>query len=120
MGIIGQIFSKFLKGPAIQNLENVDVVVKYNDGGLLFLIICSKHLDGSEETLNLLRTKVANYILISESEEFNQNYPDRKSLLIELKCIKKPDERILEEIELFKKKYSDKGIKFRWKNNLIF
>jgi hypothetical protein len=116
MGIIGQIISKFSKGPAIQNVENFDMVVQMKDGGLLLPIICSKHLDGSDETLNLLKTKIANYVDMTDLQEFKNNYPQRNYFLVELNCIKKPDIRILNELELIEKKYSNKGFKMNWRS----
>jgi hypothetical protein len=116
MGIVGQIVSKFSKGPAIQNLENFDMVIQMKDGGLLLPIVCSKHLDESDEILNLLRTKIANYVGMTDLDEFKNDFPRREYIQIELNCIKKPDKSILHELELFKKKYSDKGIQFSWRS----
>ena len=116
MGLIGRIVSIFSKGPAIQNLENFDMVVEMKDGGLLLPIVCSQHLDDTEDILNLLRTKVANYAGMIDLDEFKKDFPERKYIQVELNCIKRPDKRILEELEVFRKEYSDKAIKFSWRS----
>jgi hypothetical protein len=38
MGLLEKLISKFSKGPAIQNLENFDMVVEMKDGGILLPI----------------------------------------------------------------------------------
>jgi hypothetical protein len=116
MGIIGQLISKFSKGPAIQNLENFDMVVEMKDGGILLPIACSKHLDESNEILDLLRTKVANYVAMTDLDEFKKDFPKREYFQIELNCIRKPDKRIIDELGLFEKQYANKSIRFTWRS----
>ena len=116
MGIIGQLISKFSKGPAIQNLENFDMVVQMKDGGILLPIVCSKHLDDSDEILHLLRTKVANYVVMTDLPEFKKDFPKREYFQIELNCVKRPDKGIIDELDLLEKRYANKSIKFTWKS----
>ena len=116
MGLIAQLISKFSKGPAIQNLEKFDMVIQMKDGGILLPIVCSKHLDDSDETVNLLRTKIENYVDLTDLNEFKKEYPNREYLQIELNCVKRPDKRIIDELNLLEKQYVSKGIKFTWRS----
>ena len=115
MGILNKIISKFSKGPAIQNLENFDMVVEMKDGGVLLPIVVSKHLDDSEEVLGLLRVKVKNYVEMIELEEFKKDFPNKTYFCIELNCIAKPHKNVLLELENFKNIYMNNGIEFAWK-----
>lgn len=115
MGFISKFLSKFSNGPAIQNIENFDMIIEMRDGGILLPIVSSKHLDDSQEIIDLLLTKIYNYIKIIDSREFNTKYPDKKYIQIELNCIDKPDQQILLELEKLEKKYLDQNIKFSWK-----
>ena len=116
MGIIGRIIGALSKGPAIQNLENVDMVVSMKDGGILMPIVCSKHLDGSDEIFNLVKTKIENYINTIDLPAFKQEYQNPLYIQIEMNCVKKPDQRILNELDLLNERFSGKQIRFSWKS----
>ncbi len=115
MGFIGKLLSKFSKGPAIQNIQNFDMIVEMKDGGVLLPIVTSRHLDNSEEILNLLRAKVNSYLNLIKLDTFKKDYPNQKYIQIEIYCIDKPHQKVLEEIENFKDQYSEQKIKFSWK-----
>ena len=44
MGIIRELLSKLNRGPAIQNLENFDMILQMKDSGVLLPIAFSRHL----------------------------------------------------------------------------
>jgi len=115
MGLIKSLLSKFSKGAAIQSIADFDAVLEMKDGGIVLPILVNKHLDGSEESLNLLRTKIDNYLTMIKAKEFKKHYPKRKYFLIDLNCIKKPDAEILEELELLGEEYKAQKIKFSWR-----
>jgi hypothetical protein len=116
MGLLGRIISSFSKGPAIQNLTNFDMVIQMKDGGILLPIVCSKHLDQSDEVFQLFKEKVTNYVAMTELDEFKIDFPRRDYILIEANCVKKPDNRILNEIQTLNKELESKGIKITWKS----
>ena len=115
MGFIGRLLSKFSNGPAIQNLENFDMIVEMKDGGIVLPIVSSQYLDDSKEVMDLLITKVNSYIAKIEAEEFKSKYSNYKYIKIELNCIKKPDQIIIHKIEELDKKYQRQNISFTWK-----
>ena len=116
MGIIGRIISVFSKGPAIQNVENVDMVVSMKDGGILMPIVCSKHLDSSDETFDLVKTKIEHYINTIDLPAFKKEYPNPIYIHIEINCVRKPDQRIANELDLLNERFSAKQFKFSWKS----
>lgn len=61
MGIIGRIISAISSGPAIQNLERIDMKIDFRDGGILLPIVVSQHLDGTPEIEALIRKKLETY-----------------------------------------------------------
>jgi len=115
MGLLGKILSMFSNGPAIQNLERFDMVIEMKDGGVLLPIITSQHLDNSEGNIELLRTKVKNYTEMLQEDKFKEDFPLREYCLIELNCIDKPHELILQELDSYEKKYAHLGVQFSWK-----
>ena len=106
MGILAKILGSFSSGPPIQNLKTIGMVLKMKDGGLFLIIATSKHLDSSEETLNLLRKKVENYVKTISLEEFKVDYPNAEYFLIEIKCVDVPAYEVINEVEELKKKYN--------------
>jgi hypothetical protein len=92
------------------------MVVQMKDGGILLPIVCSKHLDDSDEILNLLKTKVVNYVGMTDLDEFKQAFPKREYFHIELNCVRRPDKRITDELDLLEKQYANKSIKFSWRS----
>jgi hypothetical protein len=106
MGILKKLISKLSKGPAIQNLENFDMVIEMNDGGILLPIVASKHLDGSPEMMSLLQTKIRNYVEMIQLEEFRKDFPAHNYFQIELNCIDRPDEKVPEQLEEFRNQFA--------------
>ena len=115
MGIISQLINLFSSGPAIQNLENFDMLIQMKDGGLLLPIVCSKHLDESAESIQLLRSKINNYIHLMNQDSFKNEHESIQYVLIELNCIQEPTQNIKDELVAFEKKFIDRKIKFAWK-----
>ena len=69
MGIIGRIISAISSGPAIQNLERIDMKIDLRDGGILLPIVVSQHLDSSAEIGTLIRAKLKTYSEFIDSGE---------------------------------------------------
>ncbi len=116
MGLLTSLMSKFSKGPAIQNIENVDMVITMKDGGIVMPIICSQHLDDSEEIFILLRKKISNYLKSLDMPAFQNEFPRRDYIKIKLSCIKKPAQRVLDELELLNDQYKSTPISFFWES----
>jgi hypothetical protein len=64
--------------PPIQSVDSIDVVGVRKDAGIDLVVSCCGPLDGSPETLALLREKVRGYIKAARSERIWDVYPDAK------------------------------------------
>jgi len=91
------------------------MVVELHDGGIILPIVCSQHLDESDEIFSLVSTKISNYVTLAHSSEFKENYPSPTYIQIELECIKTPDQRIISELDRFENSNSGSGIKLTWR-----
>lgn len=116
MGLIRELLSKLNTGPAIQNLDNFDMVIKLKDGGILLPIVCSKHLDNSHENIRLVHTKINNYLTIISQPEFKSDFPAPKYIQIELDCVKRPDQQILNELTQISLSQDSKNIQITWRS----
>lgn len=116
MGIIRELLSKLNRGPAIQNLENFDMILQMKDGGVLLPIVCSRHLDHSDENIFLVNTKIKNYLLMLKLEEFQSDFPSPTYIQIELDCVKRPDQIILDELDTISKSLDNIGIRITWRS----
>ena len=112
MGLLGRIISLVTSGPAIQNLDRVDMQIDYKDGGVLLLIIVSQHLDGSDEVNQLVREKLITYLGFLDTGEL----ADAASVEVEFKCVKKPDAASLEVIDQFRSDFESRGARLSWKS----
>ena len=74
--------------PPIQELDNVDITGKRRDGGVDLVIVASRPIDASPETLESIRHKVRTYLAVIGSEEFQAEtgYPPREKTAIILVC----------------------------------
>jgi hypothetical protein len=85
----------------IQNIDNVDIVGKRNDGGVDLVIVASSKLDGSAEHQKLLLAKIESYLAQLNTPEFQTEFshPRPEQVNIVLSCSEPPDPIILELIE---------------------
>ena len=76
------------KGAPIQNLDSLDIVGKRRDGGVDLVIVVSQLLDGSDETMSLIRHKVRTYLDVTRNKEFQRDVgnPPRETITIVIKC----------------------------------
>jgi hypothetical protein len=72
----------------IQDVENVDLTGKRQDGGVDLLIVASQLLDDAADTLNRIRRKVAYYLDVIDLPEFqaDMEFPPRDQTTIILSC----------------------------------
>jgi hypothetical protein len=108
MGILGRIISLLSSGPAIQNLDRIDMEIDFKDGGVLLPVIVSQHLDGSSEVAALIRTKLETYIQFIESGKLSH----AKYVKVQLK----PDPESIKVIESFKDRFNHKGAELSWRS----
>lgn len=80
------------------------------------VITCSKHLDDSDEIFNLFTTKIHNYINTISLPAFQQEFPNPAYIQIEINCVKKPGERIINELALLNGQFPDGHVRFSWKD----
>lgn len=111
MGILGRIISLVTSGPAIQNLDRVDMKVDRRDGGVLLPVVVSQHLDGSPETAALIRTKLETYLRFIERGEVK----DARYIRVQLNCVRKPDPAATALLESFKEAFLARGAQLSWK-----
>lgn len=85
----------------IQNLENIDIVGKRNDGGVDLVLVVSRKLLCSDEHLQLLQTKMQNYLSIINCDEFIRDFgnPSPERTAIKIVCVVPPDPGILDVIK---------------------
>jgi hypothetical protein len=112
MGILGRLISLVSSGPAIQNLDRIDMKVDYRDGGVLLPVVVSQHLDSSPETAALIRTKLETYLRFIERGEVK----DAKYVRVQLNCVKRPDPAAIALLETFKEPFLDRGAELSWKS----
>jgi hypothetical protein len=112
MGILGIIISLLSSGPAIQNLDRIDMKIDYKDGGVLLPVIVSQHLDNTSEVASLIRSKLETYIQFIESGELSQ----AKYIKVQLNCVKKPDLEAIKVIESFRERFNNIGAELSWKS----
>ena len=112
MGLLIQVVSKFLSGPAIQRLDQIDMKIDYKDGAVLLPIVVIKHLENTDEIRHLISEKLETYLGYLNSDQHDKN---AKSI-VEFKCIKKPDPEICEFIESFSANFSALNSELRWKS----
>lgn len=112
MGILGRIFSLLSNGPAIQNLDRIDMKIDFKDGGVLLPVVVSQHLDNSPEVATLINAKLETYIQFIESGEIGQP----KYVKVQMNCIKKPDPEAIKVIESFKERFHKNGVELSWKS----
>ena len=71
----------------INDVTKLDLLVERKDGGVDMCIVAQGVVDGSRETLDLLETKVRNYVREALDSSFRENYggiaPDRIQILFE-------------------------------------
>ncbi len=74
--------------PPIQDPGSVDVTGKRRDGGVDLIIVVSQPLDGSADTLEAIRAKVAYYLEVIELPEFQaeMKHPPRDRTSIVFAC----------------------------------
>lgn len=58
----------------LTDADTLDIVGERKDGGLDLVISAIGPLDGSPETLSLLKGKILNYLAASKSEKFLHHY----------------------------------------------
>src|SRR5215813_12557662 len=72
--------------PPIQHLDRIDLMGRRHDGSLDLLIVVTGALDGSAETRELLRKKVAAYVQAVGSpafrDEFGDPSPERTTIAV--------------------------------------
>jgi len=112
MGILGRIISLISSGPAIQNLDRIDMKIDFKDGGVLLPVVVSQHLDGSSEVAALIQAKLETYIEFIESGELSE----AKYIKVLMNCIKKPDSEAIKVIDSFKERFSHSGAELSWKS----
>ena len=112
LGILGRILSVFSSGPAIQNLDRIDMKVDFKDGGVMLPIVVSQHLDASDEVAALIKAKLETYLGYLDSGALK----DSKYVNIEFRCIKRPDEAAIRLIDSFCAPFSSRGAKLSWKS----
>lgn len=110
MGIIGRIISAISSGPAIQNLERIDMKIELRDGGVLLPIVVSQHLDDSEEIEALIRAKLKTYAAFIDSGELG----NPKYIKIQFKCVKKPDVAAIRVIDEFVEYFHQRRAELSW------
>lgn len=112
MGIVGRIVSLLSSGPAIQNLDRIDLKVDCRDGGVLLIIVVSQHLDGSPDVAALIKKKLETYLGHLDSGELK----GAKYVNVVFKCVKRPDEAAVKLIESFGELFSLRGATLSWKS----
>ena len=112
MGILGGLISFISSGPAIQNLDRIDMRVDYKDGGVLLPVVVSQHLDGSPETQAMIRAKLDTYLgFIDHGETEGAKY-----VRVQLGCVKRPDPKAIATIDSFKDEFAKRGAELLWKS----
>ena len=74
--------------PPIQDPEGVDITGKRKDGGVDLVIVVSQPLDGSADTLAMIRRKIAYYLDVIDLPEFQaeMGHPPRDRTSVVLAC----------------------------------
>ena len=71
----------------INDATKLDLLVERQDGGIDMCIVAQGPVDGSQETLNLIETKIRNYVREALDSSFRESYggiaPERIKILFE-------------------------------------
>jgi hypothetical protein len=84
----------------IENLDHIDLIGKRNDGGVDLFVVAAAALDGSEQTRELLRRKIATYVQALHDPGFRQQFgdpsPERTTIVV--RCDEDVDPAVLEQL----------------------
>ena len=71
----------------INDVTKLDLLVERHDGGIDMCIVAQGSVDGSQETLKLVETKIRNYVREALDSSFRESYggiaPQRIQILFE-------------------------------------
>ena len=112
MSILGRVISFFSHGPAIQNLDSIDMRIDFKDGGVLLPIVASQHLDASDEIEELIRSKLVTYLRYIDSGALK----GVAYIKVQFRCVKPPAKEAIRVIDSFQDEFRARDAALSWRS----
>jgi hypothetical protein len=108
------------EGAPIQQLDSIDITAKKRDGGVDLVIVASRPLDDSPDTLGRIRQKVGTYLVAIGVEEFQKEmgHPPRDKTTIIIICEHAIHPKALAVIAQCKVTAAAQGIRLEVRNSV--
>lgn len=103
---------------AINDVTKLDLLVERHDGGIDMCIVAQKSVDGSQETLALIESKIRNYLREALDRSFRESYggigPQQIKILFESRFAVDP--AVLSLISSLALEVSEAGLKLEFRS----